>query len=105
MSVATCPWQSVAVAISGTTSAEIDLGGVADTMQIIIPTIDSGTVSLQVAMTTGGTFYTLGSSQTTASGTGNYATELKVGGYRFVKIVCSATQTAARTFYVRGRRI
>ena len=105
MSVAIDNWQTVTVASSATKSAEVDLGGNCDTVQVIIPTIDSGTVSIEVATESGGTFYTLGNGQTTKSGTGNYATEFRLGGYQFIKIVCSATQTATRSFLVRGRRI
>jgi len=105
MSISAGAWQAVTVAQNGTTSAEVNLGGDCDFVQIIIPTLNSCTVSLQVARDSGGTFYTLGSSQTTGSGTHNYATVFNLGGYQFIKIVCSATQTTAiRTFYVRGRK-
>ena len=107
MSILSSPWIAITVAKSGTTSAEVDLEGPCDSVQVIIPTIDTATVALQVALEYDGsnTYYTLGNSQTTVSGTGNYATEFRLGGYRYIKIVCSAAQTtAARTFYVRGRR-
>jgi len=104
MSITVGDWQEVAIALNGTTSGEVDLGNGCDFVNIIVPTIDSGTVNLQVAMRNGGTYYTLGSSVTTATGTGNYADIFNLGGFQYLKIVCSATQTAARTFYVRGRK-
>lgn len=104
MSISIGAWQDVAIASSGTTSAEVDLGGDCDYVQITIPTITAATVSLQVAEDSGGTFYTLGASISTASGTGNYCTTFVLGGYQFIKVVCSAAQGSARTFRVRGRR-
>lgn len=106
MSISAGAWQAVVLDFSedDDLTSEVNLGGDCDFVQIIIPTLDSCTVSLQVARDSGGTFYTLGSSQTTGSGTHNYATVFNLGGYQFIKIVTSAAQTADRTFYVRGRK-
>ena len=97
-------FQDVTVASSGTTSAEVDLGNDCDLLQIVIPTITSGTVKIKVSTVTGGTFQDLGKNQTTVSGTGAYSTMFKLGGYRYIKIVCSASQSAKRTFKVRGAK-
>ena len=92
----------ITIATSTTVSAEVDLENNCDLMQIIIPALTSCAVSVQVSDVTGGTFQALGSSQTTVTGTGSYSTMFKLGGYRFIKIVCSAAQAANRTFKVRG---
>ncbi len=98
-------WKTATIAINGTTSSEVDLENNCDFMQIIIPTITSGTVSIQVSDVTGGTFVALGNSQTTVAGTGAYATTFKLGGYQYIKVVTGAAQGAARTFSVRGEKI
>jgi len=97
-------WQDAVVASSGTVSAAVNLGKDYEYVNVIVPTCDSTTLALQVS-TDGTTYYTLGiSSNTTSATTGNLATTLEVGGYQWIKIVCGSTQTAARTFSVRGYR-
>jgi hypothetical protein len=98
-------WVTGTIAINGTSTGEIDLGRDYDFIEIVIPTLVSGTLKIQTSPTTGGTFQDLGSSVTTVATTGAYNDVWKVGGYRFIKIVSSATQTVtARVFSVRGMR-
>lgn len=93
-----------AATITTTSSAEVDLGRDYDYLEIQFPALATCTIKIQVAEKTGGTFYDLGDGITTASGTGTYADVFKLGGYQFIKVVASATQTTARLIRVRGMR-
>jgi len=99
-------WKDATIADEGTVSAEVDLGRDYEWIQIVIPLIDSANISFQVAELTGGTFQALGSgSQVITAGTGAFTTVATIGGFQFIKVVSSATQsTAAVTFRVRGSR-
>jgi len=98
-------WKAATIASSGTSSAEVDLGRDYEWVQIIIPTIDSGNLSFTVAEKTGGTFQALGSgSQVITAGTGAFTTVATIGGFQFIKVVSSVTQTAERLIRVRGSR-
>ncbi len=103
------------IAKDGTTSGVADLGRPYERVLIAIPTIDSATVSLQVAETTGGTYRVLhyfapeaATSQlwATTAGTGGIEVVCEhLGGFEFVKVVTGAAQTsAAVTFSLRGIR-
>jgi hypothetical protein len=87
-------------------SGEVDLGQEYEYLNILIPTIDSANVSLYVARELGGTYYQLGlATNVFAAGTGGLMTTFELGGYRFIKVLCSAVQTtSSETFYVRGYR-
>ena len=87
-------WKAAPIAKGGTTTSTVDLDNVYMYMRVIIPTLDSGTVKVQVAESATSTYYDL-SSVTTTSGTHNYATTFKIGGYRYVKFVASAAQDTA----------
>jgi len=97
-------WEAATIASSGTSSAEVDLGREYDLLEIQIPTLTSGTIKVQTAEATGGTFRDLGDGITTAAGTHNYNDVFKLGGYQFIKVVSSVTQTAERLIRVRGMR-
>jgi len=98
-------WIVGTIAINGTSTGEIDLGRNFDFIELQIPTLVSGTLKLQVSRTSGGTFQDLGLSNLTDATTGAYSDTWKLGGWQFIKIVSSATQTVtARTFYVRGMK-
>ena len=98
--------QTATIAQNATTSDEVDLKSTCDFVRVVIPTIDTATVKLTVSRTSGGTFVDLGSGMTTASGTGNYATMFKLGGYRYVKVVVSASQTSGEVvFQLMGMKI
>lgn len=91
---------------SVTVSDIVDLGNRA-IMGLLIPTLDSGDLTFQVAESATGTFRTLknksGTVHTITAGTGDLAIDsddLKaLAGYRFVKIVSATTQTSDRTFH------
>lgn len=95
-------WKAATIANAGTSSAEVNLGRDYDYLEIIIPTITSCTLKIQVAEKTGGTFQDLGSNITTLTTTGGYSTVFRLGGYQFIKVVSSATQGAERLIRVRG---
>ena len=95
-------WFGASIAKTGTTTGTVDLGNSYMYLRVIIPTLDSCTVKVQVAEKADGTYYNL-DSVTTATGTHNYATTFKLGGYRFIKLVASAAQnTAAVDLRVSG---
>lgn len=87
-------WFTAAIAKAGTTSSTVDLGDCFMYLRVIIPTLDSCTVKLQVAETSTSTYYNL-YDVTTALGTHNYADTFLLGGFRFVKFVASAAQSTA----------
>ena len=98
-------WVTGTIAIDGTSTDEINLGRDYDYIEIRIPALVSGALKLQTSNVTGGTFQDLGASVTTAATTGQYNDVWKLGGYQFIKIVSSATQTTtARVFNIRGMR-
>lgn len=98
-------WKAATIEADGTSSAEVDLGRDYDFLEIQIPTLISGTLKIQVAEKTSGDFYDLGDGVTTGAGTHNYADVFKLGGYQFIKVVSSATQTTSdRLIRVRGMR-
>lgn len=98
-------WVTGTIAIDGTATGEIDLLDNYDFIEIRIPALVSGTLKLQTSNTTGGTFQDLGLAIATAATTGAYNDVWQLGGWRYIKIVSSATQTTtARTFYLRGMR-
>ena len=96
-------WLAATIAASGTSSAEVNLGASFDLLEIQIPTVTSCTLKVQISETTGGTFYDLGN-VTTDTTTGAYSDVFKLGGYQFIKIVSSATQSVERLIRVRGMR-
>ena len=98
-------WMAATIDTDDTSSDEVDLGRDYDFLEIQIPTLISGTLKIQVAEKTSGTFYDLGDGITTAAGTHNYADVFKLGGYQFIKVVSSVTQTTSeRLIRVRGMR-
>ncbi len=95
-------WFTAAIAKSGTTSSTVDLGDSFMYMRVIIPTLDTCTIKVQVAEKSTSTYYDL-DEVTTSTGTHNYATTFLLGGYRYVKLVASAAQsTAAISIKVSG---
>jgi len=98
--------KSVTIASGETESAVVDLA-YNSIHGLIIPTLDSANLTFKVAENSGGTFVTLksraASNISITAGTGGFAVSSEdlaaLAGYRYVKIVASAAQTADRTFY------
>ena len=61
-------WLAATIADEAKSSAEVNLGGNFDYLQIQIPATDAATIKIQVSESSGGTFYDLGDGITTASG-------------------------------------
>jgi len=105
-------WKTVTIAKNGTTSSETDLGAEFQQVQVYNPALDSATITIQVARSSGGTFVAPYSFDADATGDFANATTAKTGAgmnvfkdicARYVKVVVGAAQTsAARTFYIRG---
>jgi len=105
-------WKAATVAKTRTSSPAVDMEASYKSLALIIPTIDSATVTLTVSDKYDGTFYPIYSISVndgdddpliTTEGTGATATVFPVFGYQFFKVVCGAAQTsAAVTFYARG---
>ncbi len=105
-------WEDAVVADEGTLSAAVDLGAPYRSLVIDIPTIDSSTVTVQVARTAADTYkslYVISISDgdddpaITTAGTGGIMVVLPVFGFQYLKILCGSAQTtAAVTFYVMG---
>lgn len=95
-------WLDAVIANSGTSTDELNLGRAFEFLQIVIPTVTSGTLKLEVAEDTGGTFQSWGDNITTNTTTGAYSATWNLGSYQFIKIVSSVSQGAERTFRIRG---
>lgn len=97
--------QTVAVAVSGTTSAEYDLSD-SDLVGIIAPaTFDGTTITFTGATTSGGTFYPVAASNAastayTVTTTASIITPIDYkifAGVRYIKAVCGSSQTTTGT--------
>lgn len=94
--------KKVSIDKGGTTSSIVDLGDHYRYMLVTLPALDTATLKLQVSLTHGGTYQDL-STTTTASGDGSYNTTFNLLGWRYVRIVASATQSSSRReFDVQG---
>ncbi len=96
-----------------TTSDEVDLGRHYETIIIVCPALTtSATVAIQGATVSGGTFQnihitdpTVGDNNqvvTAAFTSANFTWIVPIGGMRYIKLVLSVAQAAAKTFYVYG---
>ena len=98
-------WKVATISQDGTSSDEVDLGRDYDYLEIQIPTLISCTIKLQVAEKSEGTFRDLGDAVTTDAGTHNYHDVFSLGGWQFIKVVSSETQTGSdKLIRVRGMR-
>ena len=86
------------------TSAAIDLGREYDYLSVQIPSMDLCKLYLQVAEKIGDTYYDLGKDTTTEEESFNHADVWRLGGWRFVKVATTKTQTADSLIRVFGMR-
>ncbi len=103
-----------AIADNGTTSAAADLGRPYEWMAIIMPSLVSATITVQGSETSGGTYTTLyitnptdGTNEplTSSATTGSITWVVPIGGFQFIKLVSSESQTGGpETFRLRGFR-
>ena len=95
------------IAQDATTSAAADLEGCA-IMGLLIPAIDSANLTFTASNLYAGTYYTVkdkdASTFTIAAATGSLAISsddlTPLAGYRYVKIVASASQTSAAVTFI-----
>ena len=97
-------WKVATIADGQTDSAVVDLGRDYDFLEIQIPTLTSCTIKLQVAEKTDSSYRDLGDGITTATGTHNYHDVFKLGGWQFIKVISSVTQSSGDLIRVRGMR-
>jgi len=92
-------------------SVEVDLGASFEKLLVLVPTITSSTVGVQVAEKSGGTYYPLYRLDDDATGdfldastagTTSKALVFNIGGAQFIKVSCGSAQAEDRTFRVRG---
>ena len=105
-------WMDCTIAVSGTISGEVDLGDNYSELVIIVPTIDTAQLTIQGSEESAGTFYDIyvtdpadggDNKLISASGTGVICWIVPIGGFQFIKITASASQTSgAVTLRVRG---
>ena len=110
----TSEWKTVLIdqSVDDDLSAEVDLGGNYEFLTVIQPTLDGAhTVTVHVAMATGGTFYpvyaldgdsTGDHAQITTGATTTRMYVFNIGGMQFIKIAVGTGVTTDKTFYVRG---
>ncbi len=90
---------------TGTSTGAIDLGDYYPYLQVVIPTIDTATLKVQVSELIDGTYQDLGPAVTAAASTGAYSDTWTLGGWRYIKIVAGAAQNTAEVkIKVRGWR-
>jgi hypothetical protein len=99
-------WVNCAVDNASTTSSALDLGDEYERLNIYVPTITAGTVTLLVSEAIDGTYAQLGSSGVGfSSSSGGFYSTLIIAGYRFIKIVTGVTQIGGKvTFRVHPYR-
>lgn len=97
-------WVSATISAVGTSSAEVDIGRDYDYIQVQLPGLDLCTLNLRVAEKTGGTYRDLDPAVLIGPTTGNYHDTWEIGGWQFIKIVASVSQTASRAIRIRGCR-
>ena len=105
-------WVSFLIDISTSTtiSDECDLGACYDYMLLEVPTITTGTLSVQILRESAGTArnaYSTDSDGSNAqlladSGSGAFMWIVPIHGARYIKVTAGAAQAADRTFYARG---
>jgi len=98
-------YTDVTIALSGTQSAEVDIGNY-DIVGIITPsTFDGTTITIQASPTSGGTFYPVAAANT-ASTAYTITTTASIWspidptvtrGLRYIKLTCGSSQTTTAT--------
>jgi len=113
MGVSVGPWKDALVDISADDdlSLEVDLGALFEELLVLVPTITSSTVGVNVSEAASGTYYPLyildddatgDFLSASTAGTATKALLFRIGGVQFIKITCGSGQAADRTFRVRG---
>jgi hypothetical protein len=104
-------WKTATVSSGGTLSSAVDLEDTFRSLAILVPTIDSGTLSLRVADTYDGTYQDLyvisgndgdDDQQLCSTTTGGMTIIVPFFGFQFVKVLMGGTAGADRTFKLWG---
>lgn len=105
-------WISFEIDISDSTtiSDECNLGAPYEYMLLEVPTITTGTLSVQALRASAGTARDLYSTDADGSdaqlladsSSGAFIWRVPIGGAQYIKVTAGAAQAADRTFYVRG---
>jgi hypothetical protein len=93
-------WTTAVISSGQTLSAEVDLTKSFSHLNITAPSMTSGTVSIQSATASGGTFQVLGDAWSVGAGSKNAT--LTLGMWQYLKLSASVAQSAAVTYNVRG---
>ena len=95
-------WKAATIAASGSKSSIVDLTRSYDRLTLEIPLMGECKLSLEVSEDLDGPYYELGKDTTTDLETFNRADVWQLGGWRYIKVVSSAQQSAERLIRVRG---
>lgn len=104
--------RTVTIADSATTSDEVDMSDVEFVAIITDSALDTGTITFQAALETGGTFIPVKDASDTAieitsaaASTYYIINPIGIDGMRFIKLVSATTQTGASTITLVLRRV
>ena len=98
-------WQATTISVGASVSAAADLGREYDYLSVQIPAVsDACKLYLQVAERLGGTYYDLGKETTTNEESFGRADVWRLGGYRFIKVASTKSQSSDWPIRVCGMR-
>ena len=97
-------WLPATISQGTAITSAIDLGRDYDYLSIQIPSMDECKLSVWIAEKEGGTYLALGQPADTEEETFDRADVWRLGGYRFIKIAATQSQSAERLIRVRGMR-
>ena len=97
-------WKAATISEGTSITSEINLGKSYDFLEVIIPPMDECKLYLRVSELTGGPWYDLGKETTTDLETFDRAASWTLGGFQYLKVVATASQTGTRSIRIRGMR-
>ena len=95
-------WLAATISAGAGESAAIDLGRSYEMLDVQLPAMDACILRLKVAEKLADTYYNLGEAATTSESTFNRADVWKLGGWRYIKVVSSSSQSTDNLIRVRG---
>ena len=99
------PWHQATIntAINAVLTNMVDLQYGYEYLQLIVPTINTSKLRIQVCRNSGGDFLQVGSAVSqTSDSAGDYATTLSLGGFQFFKLYSVHAQNTNIAFDCRG---
>lgn len=97
-------WRAATIAAGASKSDAIDLGIEYDNLSVRIPPMDECKMYMQVAEVLAGPYQDLGKETTTELETFDRGAAWTLGGFRYIKVCSTETQTAARLVRIKGMR-